>query len=184
MLKNKFLRTPVERSVSKSRALSKETNRRKELNMKNYSFKVLAVIAVGLLLALLVSTGLAQQPDSSATKQLNNTAKNTARFDGGPGSTINTSTGTTTRAPAVVRSSGTVTGASTSTTTSTSAQRQQRAIDNYKNSGAAVPRQIQEASSHSLHSAPPPPAPAPKPQPKQEPKKNQPTTSGTVPTGR
>ena len=148
--------------------------------MKNHSFKVIAVI-VGLLVALLVSTGLAQQPDSSASKQLKNTAKNTARFDGGPGSTINTSTATTTHAPAVVRSGGAATSVSTA---STSAQRQQHAIDNYKNSGAAVPHQIQEASSHSLHSAPPPPAPAPKPQPKQEPKKNQPTTSGTVPTGR
>ena len=172
MLKNKFLRTPVERSVSKS-ALSRKPIE-KELNMK-IIIQVITVI-VGHWWHV-VSTGLAQQPDSSASKQLKNTAKNTARFDGGPGSTINTSTATTTHAPAVVDQAV--------LQPAFQPRRHQRRDSNTLSitiRTRALPSLTRSRSQQPLTSrAPPPPAPAPKPQPKKSLRK--PTNDeGTVPT--
>ena len=120
-----------------------------------------------------------EQPDSPAVKQLKDTTKNTAKFDGGSGSTINTSTRTATTVPAVQTSSG----------TATSQQRQQQAIERYKNSAPSQDRQ-QQAIERYKSSGPAPgstgslktkepsspvitqPKPAPKPKP-----------GGSVPTG-
>jgi hypothetical protein len=121
----------------------------------------------------------AQQPTGTAAKQLNDTAKSTAKFDGGSGSTINTSARTTTTVPAVQTSSGTATSQQRQqqaiqryNNSVPSQQAQQAAIDRYKNSGSASagPTSIKTKAPPSPVVTQPKPAPRPKP-------------GGSVPTG-
>jgi hypothetical protein len=146
-----------------------ETQSESKVTMNNLK----VVMAVSLLCQLAICGVTAQQPTGTASKQLTNVAKDTAGFDGGRGSTINTSTRTTTSVPSVQTSSGTASGASASSGTITSTQRQEQAIKNYQNSGPAAPPQIQKASRESIHPKAPPPAPS---------KSNAPAPSGSVPT--
>jgi hypothetical protein len=122
--------------------------------------------------ALLAWPMPAQQPTGTAAQQLKDTAKNTAKFDGGSGSTINTSTRTTTNVPAVQTSSHTATAVAPSTNTAPSVQRQQQAIERYKNSGAERP----SGGPSMKMKEPPSPVTQPKPAPKPKP-------GGSVPTG-
>jgi hypothetical protein len=148
--------TLIERSV---RLLKHTKTNHQQLHMS--TTKLIAGFTAAVF-ALLAWPMPAQQPTASASKQLKDTAKSTAKFDGGPGSTINTSTRTTTVVPTVQTSSG----------TATSQQRQQQAIERYKSSGPAP------GSTGSLKTKAPPspvvtqPKPAPKPKP-----------GGSVPTG-
>jgi hypothetical protein len=141
-------------------------------HMKNRSIKSVTA-GVCLLLPLSICTGVAQSGGStpSALQQLKDTNKEPRAFDGNPkdqgNSTLNaTSTGTVN----VPVSSGTATGVSQSSGTATT-------------SGNSNP-QLQKLSNQSLHIDVPPPVVQPKTETKQEPKKTQPTASGTVPTGK
>jgi hypothetical protein len=156
--------TPVKRSV---RLLEQTKQKIKEPHM--LSIKLIAGSAAAAF-GLSAWPMLAQQPTTSASKQLGDTAKNTAKFDGGPGSTINTSARTTTTVPTVQTSSGTARSVTTSTQTATSQQRQQQAIERYKASGPAP------GSTGSLKTKEPPSPVVTKPAPKPKP-------GGSVPTG-
>ena len=115
---------------------------------------------MGLLVAL-VSAGLAEP--ESAKQQLNSTAKNTAKFDGGQGSTSNTSVSTKTTAPTVNVSSQTATATS---------QRAEKAISDYKKSGPEKPVTNQHIDRINV------------PAPVQTKKDDKTKATGTVPTGK
>ena len=143
--------------------------------MKNYSTKLVPV-AVALLSLLPISATLGQSPTPAARKQLDNVIDYTGKFDGAArgkgGSTIDTTVRpSTTTAPSTAVRPSTTTVPSTvltkPTETTTKPAPQRPSIDHIY-----VPSPVVKTQ------------PAPKPQPKPEPKKDQPSSTGTVPTGK